>query len=268
MDSQHLYRAGDPTVIVEGVDVCQKFDLLLLDEGTSFGPPTVKMDKVEVLGANGMLDLSETAQGDVLYGERSHDMRFMPWGPRENGPDFQKLVSGMLSMLHGRRLSYTSTIDPGYTFTGRWECSAIECPYITFHVDADPYKVGQQMVYDVQGAGGVTIEIENGRRHVIPEITTNGMVLVKYGGNAWVIEGAGTWKIDGLRLEEGTSQIYFNSAPTLCDTTLQDVLDMLEGMRWMDIPAGTRLSDHFFTKGDPPEGAEYAVRLKYRIEEL
>lgn len=268
MASTHLYRAGDPTVVVDGVDICQKFDLMLCDEGTLLGPPTVKMNKADLMGANGSLDLSEAYQNDVLYGERSHDFRFLPWGPRTQGLEFEKLKTAMFAMLLGKRLPYATTLDPGYTFTGRWECSAAEPPYLDFHIEADPYKVGAHMVYEVQGAGGATIEVENGRRKVIPWITTNGPTLVKYGSNAWVLEDAGTWTIDGLRLSEGTSSIYFNSAPTLCTATLQDVLDLIGDTPCKDIPEGTRLTDHYFLEGDPPEGSEYAVRFEYDIQEL
>lgn len=267
MDYRRQYRAGDPTVVADGLDVCAAFDLLL-HEDTRLGAPAVKLNKVDVLGGDGTLDLSEAYQDDVLFGERSHDLVFLPWGPRREGFEYQKLKTAMYSKLLGRRMDYTVSLDPEYVYTGRWEAAESDPPYIAFHIDADPWKRGTHMVYDVQGAGGTNVRVENGRRHVIPTITTNGPTMVKYGDDAWEIAEAGSWTIDGLRLVEGESDIYVNSAPTLCDTTLQDMLDRFDGVKWEDIPAGTRLSDHFFTKGDPPEGAEYAVTITYDIYEL
>lgn len=269
MEYQRQYRAGDPTVIIgDDVDVCAKFDLLLCDDGTNLGAPTVKVNKAEVLGGDGTLDLSEAYQDDVLFVERPHDFKFMPWGPRHKGVEFEKLKSAMFALLLGKRLTYSTTLDPGYTFTGRWECTSAEPPYLEFHVDADPYKVGATMRYEVECAGGKAIEVDNGRRHVIPTITVPGPTLVQYGAKAWELPEAGTWTIDGFRLAEGRSRVYLNSSPTLCDTTLQDVLDMLDGMTWNDIPPMTRLSDHFFTKEEPPEGEQFRVSLEYQIQDL
>lgn len=255
------------SVVVDGIDMCQKYGLILTNDSV-LNPPEVRTNFKEIPAMDGYLDLSEVLTDDAVFGERVHELVFFV----REGTDFEWVKTDLQNWLHGKAYDYQLSFDPGYTYHGRWVCdsyfSRLHYREVKFTVHADPYKVGAHMVYEVQGAGGATIEVENGRRKVIPWITTNGPTLVKYGSNAWVLEDAGTWTIDGLRLSEGTSSIYFNSAPTLCTATLQDVLDLIGDIPCKDIPEGTRLTDHYFLEGDPPEGSEYAVRFEYDIQEL
>ena len=70
---------------------------------------------------------------------------------------------------------------------------------------------------------------------------------------------------DGLRLKEGTSSIYVNSAPEKCDTTWQDLEDMYGTWEpiWND-----RWSDHLFHKSQPPSGAQYDVVIEFDVQDL
>lgn len=232
-----------PTVVVAGVDLCDEFDLLWSVEST-LSPPPVRMNRMQLPARDGGLDLTEVLTGDAVFDDRPMELVFYV-----KRTDFEVIKTRMCNMLHGREFDFELSIDPGYTYHGRWECesyySKLHYREIKFKVVCDPWKRGERKRYEVQCAGGEPITVENGRRHVTPTFTVQQACLIEYKGRAWEIPDAGTWTLD-LRLDEGTSQIYVNSAPTMCETTWEDLAEQYP--HWSDIPKGTRWSDVFMLK--------------------
>ena len=245
-------------------DVCAMFDLYL-HEDTVLGTPPTRTNVVDVPGMDGALDLSDVLTGDVQYGNRVdeivlHSYRITSAAQRV---EFERLCSDLRNLLHGRLMEYRVSLDPKYVRKGRFEFDGADFPLVRFSVTAEPYKRGVHHRYVVKGAGGSYQTVENGRRHVIPTITVQTPTIVAYEGKTWELgrDGeVGAFLIDGLRLKEGSSAIYVNSAPDYCDTTIQDLEDMYGTM---DKCADMIIAEMFVHKTDPPEGAEYDVVIEY-----
>lgn len=256
-----------PYVIVDGTDICSKWDLFWTNDSV-LGPPEVRTNLVEVPGMDGALDLTETLTGDAVYGPRAHEFVFLVLGER----DFEQAKTELCNLLHGKAHEYELSVDPGYTYSGRWVCdsyhSRLHHREIKFTVSADPWKRGGHRTYIVKGAGGKVQRLENGRRHVIPVITVQTPTLIEYQDRTWEVgaDEPGSYLIDDLRLAEGESDIYVNSAPSYCDTTWADLIDIygdplepISEKRWAEL---------FVHKTDPPEGAEYDVVIDYDTYDL
>lgn len=288
-----------PKVIVNGIDICEQFSLIWTNDG-ELQPPEVKFNFKDIPGMDGSFDLTETLAEDVNYGERTQEFVFYVCP----GPDFEKTKTLMQNMLHGRAYDYQLSVDPGYTYHGRWECdsyySRMHYREIKFTVHANPYKRGEHRHIVEQAAGSVPILISNGRRHVSPKITVNREAEVVYGDLVWIIPEAGTWDMVDLRFAEGESILRINTALGYCDTTMLDLSHI--HARWDEFPTGARLSDYLFThsksenttigdvakmygkwnkipasytlddlkglKGEPPTGKEFEVIVDFDVEDL
>lgn len=253
-----------PTIVVEGVDLCERFDLIWTNDST-LGPPPVRQRRVTLPAADGTLDLTEALTDDAAYDDRVMEHVFYV----RRGRDFERTKTEMCDMLHGRSADFTLSVDPGYTYHGRWECetyfSRLNYREIKFTVTCDPWKRGAHKRYVIAGGGGTDQVVENARRHVSPTFATLGECVVEYGGRAWRIPGAGTWTLD-LRLDEGLSVIHVNSAPEECETTWARLAARYP--RWSDVPRGTRWCDLFYMEGDKPSGDGYEVVVEYDLYDL
>lgn len=260
------------TIIVDGVDVCAEFGVIYTDEST-LGPPEKRTNYVDVPGMDGTLDLTETLTEDMVFGRRSETaVLFVP-----GGLPFERVKTDLSNFLDGRRFDYTYSFDRAYVRNGRFRVTEYDGwreRRITVEIDAEPWKRGPHMTYVVKGAGGTVQRVENGRRRVIPVVTVQTPTLVMYDADgdgvwdrSWEVgtDEPGSYTIDGLRLRPGTSSIYVNSAPDLCDTTWDD-LDAAFGT-WEAV-GEDRWSEHLVTKTEPPEGAEYDVVVEYDVQDL
>ncbi len=253
-----------PTVIVDGIDLCDRYDLIWTNEGT-LSPPQVRTNRLEIPARDGALDLTEVLTGDAVFGDREQTFVFFV----REGMDFETAKTQLLNLLHGRELDYELSIDPGYTYHGRWLCDshalALHNRKITFDVLADPWKRGEHRTYRVQCAGGTDLKVTNARRHVSPTFTVPQKTLVEYKGRAWVIPEAGEWTLD-LFLDEGVSSIHINGAPTMCNTTWADLAAKYP--HWSDIPKGTRWSDLFMLMGPPDPDEQVVAQVDFDTYDL
>lgn len=245
-------------------DICAKFGMYL-HEDTVLGTPPTRYNVADVPGMDGTLDLSDALTGDVQYGNRIDELVFHSHEITSSAQraEFERFCSELRNYLHGRAFEYRLSLDPSYVRRGRFEFDSTDAPLVRFTVTADPYKRGVHHRYVIKGAGGSYQTVENGRKHVIPVVTVQTPTLIGYEGRTWELgrDGeTGSFTIDGLRLKEGRSQIYVNSAPDYCDTTIQDLEDMYGTM---DKCADMIIAEMFVTKTDPPQGAEYDVVIEY-----
>lgn len=253
------------TVIVDGVDICRRWGLIYTDESVR-NPPEKRTNYVDVPGMDGTLDLSEVLTDDMVFGRRTEKIVLSV----PDGANFEQVKTEVSNFLDGKRFDYSYNFDPGYTLNGRFrvtDYSGWRARRIEIEVDAEPFKRGQHMRYVVRGAGGTTQLLHNGRRHVIPVVTVRGPTLLEYKTRSWELgrDEPGSYIVDALRLDEGDSTIYVNSAPDYCDTTVQDLQDRYGQMSKV---ADTRISDLFVTKTDPPQGSQYDVVIEYDIQDL
>lgn len=203
----------DQRIVVNGVDICETYEIALLD-GYELAPPEPKTYTVDIPGGNGVIDLTEALTGDVAYENRTQSFEFACIYP----DDFEKIKTKLSNFLHGRAFDYTLSFDPGYIYHGRFKVTAYtHAGYangivgdIKIEIDANPYKKKEQRVYQLNATGGQWYRFESGRRPVHPTIECDAVCYVTWKGETQVIP-AGTYKLNNILFEAGFNEIYVNS---------------------------------------------------------
>lgn len=200
-------------LIVNGVDLTEKFKMVLAD-GYTLAPPSPKTYTVDIPGGNGKLDLTEFLIGDTVYDNREQTFTFYIIGTNE----FEKVKTEVSNFLHGKAFDYKITMDPEYTYHGRFKISEYNhnkytngiVGAIKISITADPYKLKPIQNFNVNAVGGTIVHLNSGRMKVCPTIKTEGLVKVIYNGKLIALQ-QGTWTINDIILIEGLNDIYINS---------------------------------------------------------
>lgn len=200
-------------LFVNGVDLTPTFKMVLVD-GYTLDPPKPKTYTVDIPGGNGKLDLTESLLGDTAYDNRKQEFIFYVI----DSDNFEKVKTSVSNFLHGRSYNYKITMDPEYTYHGRFSVSSYthnmyangRVGIIKVTIDADPFKYKDDQVFKVDAIGGAIVYLPSGRLRVRPTIETDGFLKVIYDHKLFTLQ-QGTWKINDILLTEGTNEIYFNS---------------------------------------------------------
>lgn len=244
----------DNRLVVNGVDLSETYRLVLLD-GYTLTPPSPKTYTVDIPGGNGVIDVTEAMTGDVAYDNRTMEFEFAVIDVE----DFEKTKTKVSNFLHGRKYSYTMTMDPGYTYTGRFTVSSYSHEAYTngivgtfkVKIDANPYKVKEAKTYKLNATGGKLFRLESGRRPVHPTIECEAVCFVTWNGKEYTIP-AGTYRLNDVVFKEGFNDFYVNSCRLYTETwaDLEEgaadarTWDDCKDMRWYDLQRlGTGYSD-------------------------
>lgn len=201
-------------LIVNGIDLSIRFQMILLD-GYTLSPPEPKTYTVDIPGGNGVIDLTSSLTGDVAYNNRSQEFTFMVVEP----DSFERVKTDVSNFLHGKSFDYEMTMDPGYTYHGRFtvsEYSHAKYAYpglvgaFTISVDAEPYKLKGHMTYRLNATGGKMFRLESGRKPVHPVVECTQPCKVRW-GNVLTQVPAGTYRLNDVLFTEGYNEIYINS---------------------------------------------------------
>lgn len=205
----------DQRIVVNGVDICETYQIALLD-GYELAPPEPKTYTVDIPGGNGVIDLTEALTGDVAYENRTQSFEFACIYP----DDFEKIKTKLSNFLHGRAFDYTLSFDPGYTYRGRFKVTTYtHTGYangivgdIKIEIDANPYKKKAQKTYKLNAIGGSWYKMESGRRPVHPKIECEAVCYVTWDGKTQTIP-AGSYQLNDVLFKEGDNDIYVNNYP-------------------------------------------------------
>lgn len=201
-------------LIVDGVDLSIRFQMILLD-GYTLSPPEPKTYTVDIPGGDGVIDLTSSLTGDVAYNNRSQEFTFMVVNP----DSFERVKTDVSNFLHGKSFDYEMTMDPGYTYHGRFtvgEYSHAKYAYpglvgaFTISVDAEPYKLKGHMTYKLNATGGKMFRLESGRKPVHPVVECTQPCKVRW-GNVLTQVPAGTYRLNDVLFTQGYNEIYINS---------------------------------------------------------
>lgn len=201
-------------LIVNGIDLSIRFQMILLD-GYTLSPPEPKTYTVDIPGGDGVIDLTSSLTGDVAYNNRSQEFTFMVIDP----DSFERVKTDVSNFLHGKSFDYEMTMDPGYTYHGRFavsEYSHAKYAYpglvgvFTISVDAEPYKLKGHMTYRLNATGGKMFRLESGRKPVHPVVECTQPCKVRW-GNVITQVPAGTYRLNDVLFTEGYNDIYINS---------------------------------------------------------
>lgn len=201
-------------LIVDGIDLSIRFRMILLDDYT-LSPPEPKTYTVDIPGGDGVIDLTTALTGDVVYSNRSQSFTFMVVEPES----FERVKTDVSNFLHGKAFDYQMTMDPGYTYHGRFsvtEYSHSMYAYpglvgaFTVEVDADPYKSKGLQIYQLNATGGRMFRLESGRKPVHPVIECQQPTRIRFGNLSEIIP-VGTYRLNDVLFKQGFNDIYINS---------------------------------------------------------
>lgn len=233
-------------LIVDGVDLSVRFQMILLD-GYTLSPPEPKTYTVDIPGGDGVIDLTSALTGDVAYSNRSQSFTFMVVDP----DSFERVKTDVSNFLHGKSFDYQMTMDPGYTYHGRFsvtEYSHAVYAYpglvgvFTVDIDADPYKSKGLQTYQLNATGGKMFRLESGRKPVHPVIECTQPCRVRW-KNVVTVVPVGTYRLNDVLFTDGFNEIYINSRE-LFNTSWADLgsggtyamtWDSASSYRWDDI---------------------------------
>lgn len=201
-------------LIVNGVDLAVRYNMVLLD-GYTLSPPEPKTTTVDIPGRDGVLDLTESLIGDVTYNNRSMTFTFLIVDLEQ----FEVVKTKISNALHGRKFNFEMSMDPGYTYTGRFKITSYThvatwnhgiCGFIEVEIDAEPYKLKSHYVYNLNATGGAMFELPSGRKKVHPIVEINSPARIRFKNTVYRI-GAGRFQLNDILFEEGINEIYINS---------------------------------------------------------
>lgn len=201
-------------LIVDGVDLTVRFQMILLD-GYTLSPPELKTYTVDIPGGDGVIDLTQSLTGDVAYKNRQQTFTFMVVNP----DSFERVKTDVSNFLHGKSFDYQITMDPGYTYHGRFTVTEYDHTLYSYpglvgifsiKIDADPYKLKGHMTYKLNATGGKMFRLESGRKPVHPVVECTQPCKVRW-KNVIVQVPAGTYRLNDVLFTQGYNEIYINS---------------------------------------------------------
>lgn len=112
-----------------------------------FKLPTMKENYIDIPGADGRIDLSETLTGYPIFNNREGDIEFIVMNDYDGS--WHNRYMKLANFLHGNRLQVVLNDDPGYYYQGRftlsdWNSDSNESATwskVTIHYNVEPYKL-------------------------------------------------------------------------------------------------------------------------------
>lgn len=170
--------------------------------------PEPKIMQIDIPGGDGVLDLTDYF-GDTKYNNRLLSFTFSRAFAVPG--EYLALYSTVHNAIHGRMLDVVLDDDSEYYYRGRvtineWK-SERRIGNIVVEVDAEPYKYKlAETVVAVVVTGTNSIVLPNGRKRVVPEITTDAEMKITYGAYTGTFD-AGTFTIPELALAAGKNTV-------------------------------------------------------------
>lgn len=201
-------------LIVDGVDLTIRYQMILLD-GYTLSPPEPKTYTVDIPGGDGVIDLTNSLTGDVLFKNRKQEFVFMVVNP----DSFERVKTEVSNFLHGKSFDYQMTMDPGYTYHGRFTVDEYSHKLYSYpglvgtfsiKIDANPYKLKKHMTYNLNAVGGKMFRLESGRKPVHPVIECSQPSTVRW-KDTIVNVPVGTYRLNDVLFTQGYNEIYINS---------------------------------------------------------
>ena len=200
------------TVTIDGVDITSTYGFYLVDRRLS--NPEAKTEYIEIPDMNGSLDATE-AMG-LRFNDRILTLKFV-YPVLAN---WDTAFSALSNFLHGKKHRIIFGEDPNWYYVGRISIDEFNGPERSVSGSARvfPYKLATNLTTVSQAvSGSATITLSNDAMTVVPEVTVTSEMTLSWGTNTKTI-AAGTYRIAGLELEEGNTNITVTGTGTITFT--------------------------------------------------
>ena len=177
--------------------------------------PKEKRHTVDIVGSDGVLDLSEAVAGELKFQNRTVKLTFEVM----DDTMFEVTLAEVSNYIHGKNLTFTITNDGEYYYSGfatinSWECNKRKGK-IVVTIDAEPYKYAIDetvVIADVNGTKRLTLT--NTRKRVCPTITVSGNINATFNGNTFKLP-TGTNQLLEIFLSEGENDFVLSGNGTV-----------------------------------------------------
>lgn len=196
-------------VTFDSVNIQSTYGFYLVDRTLS--NPTTKTNYIEVPDVHGSLDATETL--GLFYEDRILTLKFKYPPLQTWDTDFSKLTN----YLHGKKRKIVFSDDPNWYYIGRISIDEFNGPErtVTGSARVYPYKLAVTETTVAETVSGTsTVTLSNDAMTVVPEVTTTDEVTIAWGTNSVTIS-AGTYRIAGLELQEGTTTLTLTGNATV-----------------------------------------------------
>lgn len=196
-------------------------NLRLILESKEMGSPAIKVRKVDVEGADGALDYTDSF-GGVKYENATHKFNFSTIVPQA---EFLSQFSQVKNALHGKKVRIILDDDPNFFYLGRLSVSPFSSSKavgtLSIEADCEPYKMkNAPTVISVSVNGTQVITLQNSRKRAVPEVrieAQSGLNIVYQVGNVWDLS-SGTYTLPELELAEGDNTVTVTGTGTISFT--------------------------------------------------
>ena len=191
-------------------------------------PPEPKINTIDIPGADGLIDLTESLSGRTLYNNRIITMEF---GRGLEKSAWPTMYSKIQSLFHGKQVKVIFDDDTEYYYSGRASVSDYARTQmlgtLTITVSADPYKYEMygglddwlwdpfnfqtgiiRSYKDLTISGTRDVRIIGRDKAIVPLIISNAAMTVTFKGNTYNIV-AGNNKIYDIEIVEGENVLTF-----------------------------------------------------------
>lgn len=182
-------------------------DFGLLLQSKEIGSPAIKVNKIDIPGADGELDMTDYF-GGAKYENAKHKFEFVTLAPRT---EHLSLFSTIKNAIHGKKGRIIIDGDSSFYYVGRCHVSSFTndkgAGFVTVECDCEPYKYKLEKTTVTKAVNGTeTFTLTNGRKRAVPTITTTATMTISFGGGMWT-NSAGTFIIPELELLDGENHI-------------------------------------------------------------
>lgn len=207
------------------------FGLILTDKDIGFPEP--KLEEVDVIGADGVIDLSEVLNDDIKYKTRKLQFTFTVL---KGNKYWASTVADIANYLHGKKLRIQMDFDPAYYYTGRCKINSFKTSKrlctITIDAECEPYRLdingnGEKWLWDtfsfqngfirvnaVTVNGSLQVNLQNQRKIVSPTFTCSTAMTVTFDSVTYNLP-KGKTQVLGIRLQYGTNYVTFKGNGTV-----------------------------------------------------
>lgn len=196
-------------------------DLQLVLNSKEIGCPEVKVNEIDIEGADGSLDLTEFF-GEPKYENVKHKFKFSTIVPQAQ---FLSAFSKVKNALHGKKMRIILDDDPLFYYIGRLHVSQFtndkRIGMVSVEADCEPYKLKLDKTVVSKAVNGTeTIVLTNSRKRAVPEVTIeteSSLNIVYQGSNIWDL-GSGSYTLPELELTEGENTATVTGTGTVVFT--------------------------------------------------
>lgn len=191
--------------------------MLILKE-KEIGSPAVKVNKIDIEGADSSLDLTDFF-GEPKYEDVKHRFEFSTIVPQRQ---FLSLFSSIKNALHGKKMRIILDDDPLFYYVGRLHVSSFtnekNIGMVSIEADCEPYKYKLEKTVVTHTIDGTkAIILTNGRKRAVPEVNVEGDIKITYQNNIWSL-GSGSYTLPELELVHGDNALQLEGTGAITFT--------------------------------------------------